>query len=291
MNKTSTVYCQFDTIHASYLTYSQLAVLTVINLIVMVGNVTTNSLVIFVLIKTKQFNNVASKLIFMLCISDLLLGAVGQNFYFVVLYDTNCLMKLMTRVFSIFFLNLSSYTIAIMGVDRFVRIKFYKKVRVILTTRFMAIAVSIACSAALINAVMNVIGALLRIEQIYTRINFVIGAIIISIVAFLQLLVMRASNLVHMQSNIDAAQATNRKITKLSMRIMLLVLFFHAPLIIVNSIRNKFQDQLNKNGKSILEFIACVSLIITYTNSLVNAILFLIMNVKAKRFLRDFLRK
>lgn len=178
-----------------------------------------------------------------------------------------------------------------MGVDRFVRVKFYNKVRAILATKFMLILVSIACFAALSNAVMNVIGVLLRIDQIFTSMNFVIGVIIISIVAFLQLLVMRASNLVHMQSKIDAAQATNKKVTKLSLRIMLLVIFFHASLIIVNSIRNKFQNQLNKNGKSILEFIACVSLIITYTNSLVNAISFLLMNVKSKRFLRDFLRK
>ena len=178
-----------------------------------------------------------------------------------------------------------------MGVDRFVRVKFYNKVRAILATKFMLILVSIACFAALSNAVMNVIDALLRIDQIFTSINFVIGVIIISIVEFLQLLVMRASNLVHMQSKIDAVQATNKKVTKLSLRIMLLVIFFHASLIIVNSIRNKFQNQLNKNGKSILEFIACVSLIITYTNSLVNAISFLLMNVKSKRFLRDFLRK
>ena len=102
MNETS-VYCHFDAIHASYLTYSQLAVLTMNNLIVMVGSITTNSLVIFVLIKTKYLTNVASKLIFMLCLSDLLLGAVGQNFYFVVVYGTNCSIKLMARAFSIFF--------------------------------------------------------------------------------------------------------------------------------------------------------------------------------------------
>ena len=112
-----------------------------------------------------------------------------------------------------------------MGVDRFVRVKFYNKVRAILATKFMLILVSIACFAALSNAVMNVIGALFRIDQIFTSMNFVIGVIIISIVAFLQLLVMRASNLVHMQSKIDAAQATNKKVTKLSLRIMLLVIF------------------------------------------------------------------
>ena len=170
-----------------------------------------------------------------------------------------------------------------MGVDRFIRIKYYAS--------FILTLVSIACLAALVNAVGLTIGFLLKLDQIFTRVNFFIGAIILSTVTFLQVLVTRTSNTVHMESKIDLAHAANKIITKLSMRIMLLVLFCHAPLLIVHFIRRKFQAQFNKKGKSILEFIACLSIIIIYANSLINAILFLTMNVKAKRFLRDFVRQ
>lgn len=282
MNKTS-IYCHSNQIHTSYLRNSQLAVLTVTNLTVTVGNVAANALVIYALIKTKQLYNVANKLIFMLSISDLLIGGVAQNFYIAVIYGTNCLAGLIARVFSVFLINLSSYTIAIMGVDRFIRIKYYAS--------FILTLVSIACLAALVNAVGLTIGFLLKLDQIFTRVNFFIGAIILSTVTFLQVLVTRTSNTVHMESKIDLAHAANKIITKLSMRIMLLVLFCHAPLLIVHFIRRKFQAQFNKKGKSILEFIACLSIIIIYANSLINAILFLTMNVKAKRFLRDFVRQ
>lgn len=282
MNKTS-IYCHSNQIHTSYLRNSQLAVLTVTNLTVTVGNVAANALVIYALIKTKQLYNVANKLIFMLSISDLLIGGVAQNFYIAVIYGTNCLAGLIARVFSVFLINLSSYTIAIMGVDRFIRIKYYAS--------FILTLVSIACLAALVNAVGLTIGFLLKLDQIFTRVNFFIGAIILSTVTFLQVLVTRTSNTVHMESKIDLAHAANKIITKLSMRIMLLVLFCHAPLLIVHFIRSKFQAQFNKKGKSILEFIACLSIIIIYANSLINAILFLTMNVKAKRFLRDFVRQ
>ena len=151
--------------------------------------------------------------------------------------------------------------------------------------------VSIACLAALVNAVGLTIGFLLKLDQIFTRVNFFISAIILSTVTFLQVLVIRTSNTVHMESKIDLAHAANKIITKLSMRIMLVVLFCHAPLLIVHLISSKFQAQFNKKGKSILEFIACLSIIIIYANSLINAILFLTMNVKAKRFLRDFVRQ
>ena len=282
MNKTS-IYCHSNQIHTSYLRNSQLAVLTVTNLTVTVGNVAANALVIYALIKTKQLYNVANKLIFMLSISDLLIGGVAQNFYIAVIYGTNCLAGLIARVFSVFLINLSSYTIAIMGVDRFIRIKYYAS--------FILTLVSIACLAALVNAVGLTIGFLLKLDQIFTRVNFFIGAIILSTVTFLQVLVTRTSNTVHMESKIDLAHAANKIITKLSMRIMLLVLFCHAPLLIVHFIRSKFQAQFNKKGKSMLEFIACLSIIIIYANSLINAILFLTMNVKAKRFLRDFVRQ
>lgn len=282
MNKTS-IYCHSNQIHTSYLRNSQLAVLTVTNLTVTVGNVAANALVIYALIKTKQLYNVANKLIFMLSISNLLIGGFAQNFYIAVIYGTNCLAGLIARVFSVFLINLSSYTIAIMGVDRFIRIKYYAS--------FILTLVSIACLAALVNAVGLTIGFLLKLDQIFTRVNFFIGAIILSTVTFLQVLVTRTSNTVHMESKIDLAHAANKIITKLSMRIMLLVLFCHAPLLIVHFIRSKFQAQFNKKGKSILEFIACLSIIIIYANSLINAILFLTMNVKAKRFLRDFVRQ
>ena len=282
MNKTS-IYCHSNQIHTSYLSNSQLAVLTVTNLTVTVGNVAADAMVIYALIKTKQLYNVANKLIFMLSISDLLIGGVAQNFYIAVIYGTNCLAGLIARVFSVFLINLSSYTIAIMGVDRFIRIKYYAS--------FILTLVSIACLAALVNAVGLTIGFLLKLDQIFTRVNFFISAIILSTVTFLQVLVIRTSDTVHMESKIDLAHAANKIITKLSMRIMLLVLFCHAPLLIVHFIRSKFQAQFNKKGKSILEFIACLSIIIIYANSLINAILFLTMNVKAKRFLRDFVRQ
>ena len=282
MNKTS-IYCHSNQIHTSYLRNSQLAVLTVTNLTVTVGNVAANALVIYALIKTKQLYNVANKLIFMLSISNLLIGGFAQNFYIAVIYGTNCLAELIARAFSVFLINLSSYTIAIMGVDRFIRIKYYAS--------FILTLVSIACLAALVNAVGLTIGFLLKLDQIFTRVNFFISAIILSTVTFLQVLVIRTSDTVHMESKIDLAHAANKIITKLSMRIMLLVLFCHAPLLIVHFIRSKFQAQFNKKGKSILEFIACLSIIIIYANSLINAILFLTMNVKAKRFLRDFVRQ
>ena len=144
-----------------------------------------------------------------------------------------------------------------------------------------------ACSAALTSAVGIAVGLLLRKDRVFTRISFVFGVMVLIIVTLLQVLVIQTSNAVHSISTIDASQLANKKIIKLSTRIMVSLTLFCSPYLILSAMKTRLKGQLNKNEKSMLEFIVSASVIFTYTNSLVNAILFLTMNVKAKRFLRD----
>ena len=289
MNKTL-AYCDIFRIDAFYLTAWQIITLTVINVIIMIGNITANSLVTYVLIKTKQLSFAPYKLIFMLSLSDLLTGVLAQTLLFTIINGTSCFINLISKVTSIFFTNVSGYTIGIIGVDRFIRIKFYTNVRGIVTTKFILISVSMALLAALINAVAVPVGILLKKEPIFTRISLTMGFTVVSIVVFLQLLVIRTSNAVHGEFTFNVSKTANKKINKLSMRIMLLLVFFSSPYLIVMGIRGVSHSQLNKNVKAILEFIAALSVIFVYTNCIANAILFLTMNVKARRFLRKFVK-
>ena len=288
MNETLDL-CFSNSINATYLTFSQLAILTVINVIVMVANVTVNALVIYILIKTNQYVNVACKVILILSISDLLTGAVTQNLFFAVLYSPSCLINSVTRSVSTFSTQLSGYTIAILGVDRFIRIKYYLKVNSILTSRFISALLSIACVLALVSAVGIPMDLLLIKPIFFSRVNLILGAAIISIVAFLQVLVIRTSNIMISKSTIDTFQAVNKKINKLSMRIMLALLFFTTPFLTIGLAKSNIQEFLGRSSKSVLEFIFGISIVLLYANSLVNAILFLSTNMKAKRVLRDFL--
>ena len=289
MNKTL-AYCDIFRIDAFYLTAWQIITLTVINVIIMIGNITANSLVTYVLIKTKQLSFAPYKLIFMLSLSDLLTGVLAQTLLFTIINGTSCFINLISKVTSIFFTNVSGYTIGIIGVHRFIRIKFYTNVRGIVTTKFILISVSMALLAALINAVAVPVGILLKKEPIFTRISLTMGFTVVSIVVFLQLLVIRTSNAVHGEFTLNVSKTANKKINKLSMRIMLLLVFFSSPYLIVMGIRGVSYSQLNKNVKAILEFIAALSVIFVYTNCIANAILFLTMNVKARRFLRKFVK-
>lgn len=277
-------FCFSYSINVTYLTLSHLVILTVINVIVMVGNVVLNTLVMYILTKTNQLSNITCKVILTLSMSDLEIGAVAQNLFLAVLYSPSCSINLVTRTISTFSTNFSGYTTAILGVDRFVRIKYFTKVKTILTSRFTLI--SMAFLAALFNAVGVPMGLLLMKENLFASVALVLAVTVVTSVTLLQVLVIRTSNAVSNES-IDNSQVVNKKINKLSMSIMLALLFFTTPFLFISSMKDFIQDLSSKNLKSGYEFTFGISVVFMYTYSLVNAILFLSMNGKAKRFSRD----
>ena len=118
--------------------------------------------------------------------------------------------------------------------------------------------------------------------------SFGLSVIVLSIVTFLQVLVIQTSNAMFDESSIHTSQRINKKVVKLSMRTMLLFAIFYTPYSVVSFVRAALENKLNGNEKSSLEFILCMSRTSSYTNSMINAILFLVMNAKVKRYLRDF---
>ena len=279
-------FCFSYGINVTYLTLSHLVILTVINVIVMVGNVVLNTLVIYILTKTNQLSNITCKVILTLSMSDLVTGAVAQILFLAVLYSPSCSINLVTRTISTFSTNFSGYTTAILGVDRFVRIKYFTKVKTILTSRFILTLISMAFLAALFNAVGVPMGLLLMKENLFASVALVLAVTVVTSVTLLQVLVIRTSNAVSNES-IDNSQVVNKKINKLSMSIMLALLFFTTPFLFISSMKDFIQDLSSKNLKSGYEFTFGISVVFMYTYSLVNAILFLSMNGKAKRFLGD----
>ena len=111
----------------------------------------------------------------------------------------------------------------------------------------------------------------------------------IGMVAFLQINTIRTSNALHNKSTVSASERINKKITKLSLRIMLLYSFFASPHLIVYLVRYKIINRLSDYERSVLAFILLFSMIFGFMHSQVHAILFLKKNVKAKRFLKNYM--
>ena len=285
----SSADCQNNVIIVSYLTSTQVLVVVLLNTVLMVGNIIANGLVIYILIKTKQVSNITCKLIFMLSISDLMIGVFAQNICTIHFYEKNCFVKLASISISTFLSHLSAYVIAILGIDRYLRIKYFTNFKTLWKTKVVFILICFLSLLAAFQAVIITISWLLQIEQITMLIYVAMDATIVGTTIFLQIRTIQRSNTVHNESTLSASRRTNKKITRFSMRIMFLQGIFIAPYtLIVNFLRDKIQDQLNSNGKSVLEFITCISIVLIFANSFANSILFLMTNVKARKILHNF---
>ena len=143
---------------------------------------------------------------------------------------------------------------------------------------------------ALFQAVMVAIGYLVGNLSIIRLIYIAMDSIVLVIMIFLQVLTTRTSNAIHNESSITTSERVNKKIAKLSLRIMFLFCFFFTPLFLVAILlRNRIEHKLNGKKGLMFEFIADFTVIFSYGNCSANATLFLMANVKAKRFLKDLI--
>ena len=281
--------CFSTTLEVSFLTSEQLITLLVINITSMGVNVTANALFIYILIKTEQLSNITFKLIFSLTTSDMLMTLTSQSLLAVLLHGKYCSFKIAFIFLSVFFYHFGSSIVALLGVDRYLRIKYYSNFRSIWTTKVAATLIIVISFLEFLQALIITLSSILEENKNILPIYITIDSIIIGTVAFLQIKSIRMSNALHNESTVSRSERINKKITKLSMRIMLLYSFFASPHLIVHLVRCRLENQLSGYEKYVLEFILLFSMIFGFTHLLVDAILFLKTNVKAKWFLKNYM--
>ena len=156
-------------------------------------------------------------------------GIFVQNLYTGFLFKNLCSAVNVFIFISIFLLHVSVYTIAVLGIDRYLKIKHPVKFNVFWKTKTVFALISIATYISLLQAIMSIIGLLVEIQYIISIMYYLIDGSFLVVVMVLRLLTIHTSNAVHKDSTIDAANKTNKAITKLCMRILISLFFFFAP--------------------------------------------------------------
>ena len=224
----------------------------------------------------------------MLSASDILIGILSQSLITAIFIGAPCSIDVAFTFVATFLSHMSNYIISILGVDRYFRIKHYATFRAMWTTKFVSELMCMVFFHALIQAVTITTGTLLGREYIAMSIYIVIDGFVIGTITFLQIKTIKTSNALQNQSTIVASNRINKKISKLSMPMMILFCIFTSPHILLYIVREITVDQLNDYERSIVEFVSFISLILTFANSLANAVLFLLTNVKPRRLVGNF---
>lgn len=153
-----------------------------------------------------------------------------------------------------------SWTTAVLGVDRFVRIKCFTKVKTVLTSAFILALISIAFLTALFNVVAIPMGLMLIKENLFSYVTVTLTVTIVIIMMFLQVLVMRTSNVVSNESTIDASQPVYKKINKVSMCVMLASVSLFISFLIISGSKSLIQYLLSKTSISEIKFTFGISI-------------------------------
>ena len=172
--------CFSNILEVSFLTSEQLITLLAINITSVTVNVTANALVIYILIKTEQLSNITFKLIFSLTTSDMLTTLTSQSLLAVMLHGKYCSFKGAFVFLSVFFYHFGSYIVALLGVDRYLRIKHYSNFRSI-TTTFITVILFLAS----LQALMITLSSTLEESRIVLPFYITVDGIMIGTVAFL----------------------------------------------------------------------------------------------------------
>ena len=94
--------CNSKVFDVSFLTLRQVSILIVANLILMAANIFINALVIYILIKEKQISQITYKLIFVLSVSDMLIGILSQSLITAAFFGAPCSFDEALTFFAIF---------------------------------------------------------------------------------------------------------------------------------------------------------------------------------------------
>ena len=273
------------------LTSFQVLLVGVSNSIIMVGNFLANSLVMLCLIKTKQTTKPSNRMIFQLSFSDVLVAIITQPLLLVSRFGSHrsCAVIISSH-FSTIFIRVSTYTITLIGYDRYLRIKFPMTFQDRLTPCRVYVILFAMWLVALLNTCLMLSGLMMESEIVWGLAGFIDFSAMV-IVIYLQIKTAMAAN-VHRNSveNLSVLEDTQKKIVKVAARIVLMFLIMELPYFVCVLVKAIVINRLSEIDRGYLELAFEMSVNLVCMNSFGNAILFLLSNERAKRYLKQFLR-
>ena len=279
-----TDFCEARVLH---LIDQHRAILTVLDILVLLGNAVANTLVIYILLKTEEITKFSYRLMFLLSANDLAIASIAQTLFITYIYGANCIVFSVYQLVCRFIPRISGYIIGVIGTDRYVRIRYKMKFKMILTTRLLVILMVLIFCVASTQVVLITVGMFFQMKIIFSSTVLGIDIFLFLFVVCLQIRTITTTNSTTKRAkNPELLQDVNKKITKLCSRVLMSCIVFYLPYMIVNCVRNKIHGIVSLKTKFLQDFLLLVSIIIVFLNSLVNALLFLSSNVKARRFLK-----
>ena len=262
--------------------------INVYRLTIMILNLTANTRVLLVLVKSKFVWNTSYMLIFYLSFSDCCLALFVQLPYAIMIqlyFDKSyCMFEMVLQFLSVTFLHISFTTIAAIGFDRYARIRYLKRYTEDVTKKKVIIACISIGIHSLFQGTSFVLGSTYKFFDIS---RMIAAAADILIVLFIIIVYLYSVKIIkdHQRRSVnrDLLKSVNKKIITLASKILVTIGIFYGIYAVSKVAHVILKTKVKGPDKSWLYFTLHLSYLMLYCNSLGNAIVFLTMDQRLMR--------
>lgn len=276
-----------------YLHISHVVILLILDGVTLIGNLISNFLVMFIINKTKQIKCTANKMLFQLSFADFFVALFAQSLYFIVIlfYEIRLYtVEAMQMFVGVLLVNVSCYTIALLGLDRFIRIKYTTSHLQIFSQKRVYLMMAMIWIYSLVNAIFTFMSFTLDLP-IMSLVNSVLETTTAIIICTLQIAPATVMRKIRDSSNNPTImEKTSQYIIRLQSKTVSLFLVFFGPFLIIVVIYKVYGKYTSGATRSNMEFLLLLSYQFAMINSFANAVLFLVTNVQSKLLLRRLMR-
>ena len=254
-------------------------------------NFVLNLLVIYSLWKTNQMNTPALRIITYLSISDVCISLTTPPIMTVLFLKypgiRNCTWETIASFSNTFFGHISGMLICVTSYDRYVSLRYPIDYKVKMSARKVNLFGCLMVAAAFLSSLSYTFGSIYHLDGWLGRVVVFIDLIFLISGLTFYILTRRISRRRAKYDTNNRFGAVNQKIILFTSRVLKSILVFCVIYILTSIIHNTlYKRTTTREMLSWLEFLQLFSILIVLTNSIVNALIVLVMNRKVKMFLK-----
>ena len=277
-----------------YLTDCQRYFMILFDVLLLLANLVANGGVLVTLLFTKILHNTFFMLLFYLSVSDCCLAFSAQPLFAVLIgkffNQTSCNFEIILQFSAILFTHTFGYTIAVIGFDRYARMRFLNRYVGTMSKTKVSCLLVVVTVLSICQSSLYVVGTKMNMFIDFRRIAVMIDFIMAFAVLLFHTLTIRA--LRNHRKNINnnkLLKDVDKAVTSLASEILFTIVMFYSIYVFISVLHFLFDKKVSGLTKSWLNFALIFSYLIVYCNSLVNALLFLTMNKRSKQSIIRFL--
>ena len=277
-----------------YLTDYQRYFMVLFDVLLLLANLLANVGVLVTLLFTKLLHNTSFLLLFYLSVSDCCLALITQPLFAVLICQffsqSYCNFEIILQFSAILFTRTSGYTIAVIGFDRYARMRFLNRYTEIINKAKVYCLLVVVTALSICQSLLYVMGTKMNMFIDFRKIAVTIDFIMAFAVLLFHTLTIRAlRNHRKNVTNNKLLKDVDKAVTSLASKILFTVVMFYSIYVFISVLHFLFDKKVSGLAKSWLNFALIFSYLIVYCNSFVNAILFLTMNKRSKQSIIRFL--